>query len=108
MRRNCGLDLLWFTSEVACNIKGKKNEGKIWHPESNFIGGNMVPWRQNLEILEEIWTPDSKILGEMWTPEAGEIWNLRMEEIWVITDILSKFQTMCTSVSVEIQTKAHT
>ena len=29
----------------------------------------MVPWRQNLAKLGEIWTPDSKILGEIWTPD---------------------------------------
>ena len=29
----------------------------------------MVPWRQNLEILGEIWTPESKKLGEIWTPD---------------------------------------
>ena len=29
----------------------------------------MVPWRQNLEILGEIWTLEYKNLGEIWTPD---------------------------------------
>ena len=48
--------------------------GEIWHPESNFIGGDMVPWRQNLEYWGRYGPLNTKNWGK-YGPWRGEDMN---------------------------------
>ena len=70
-----------------------------------------INWKcQKWSILASFWKPE--ICGQTVLPDRSVLKGQKLVENAKIKkfkcDILSKFQTMCTSVRVEIQTKAHT
>ena len=73
--------------------------GEIWHPDSNFIGGDMVPWRQNLEYWGRYGSLNTKYWGKYGPLKRGryEPWRRGRYETTPATKRISAKLNICIS-----------